>query len=111
MDCGGVKQNDTITHANDGKKFIIEAEWTTLTDVGPVQFLFVYFLCQTIDAGPLSPRRMICTGSDGVRGTGSFCLNHSGETTQKKRKAFRAKKDVILEQLFTDDARAVELAG
>ena len=38
--CNFYRVNDTITHKNDDKKFLMEADWTTKVDVGAVQFMY-----------------------------------------------------------------------
>lgn len=39
QECNYYKVNDTLTHKNDDKKFLVEANWTTEVDVGAVQFM------------------------------------------------------------------------
>uniref|UniRef100_A0A1I7XUU4 EGF-like domain-containing protein n=1 Tax=Heterorhabditis bacteriophora TaxID=37862 RepID=A0A1I7XUU4_HETBA len=46
--CDSSLSNDSITHTNDDKKFLIEAEWKTDIDVGAVQFMLTVAVENTL---------------------------------------------------------------
>ena len=39
LECGYHELKDAVTHKNDDKKFLVEANWKTEVDVGAVQFM------------------------------------------------------------------------
>uniref|UniRef100_A0A1I8AK47 Reelin domain-containing protein n=1 Tax=Steinernema glaseri TaxID=37863 RepID=A0A1I8AK47_9BILA len=83
-----VQLNDSVTHADDSRKFLTQMRWTTSEDIGNVQFMLT--ICEENE---------VCW--ERWRPRTGLLQPHSRKNSPQP----------IIEEVFTDEKAAVKLAG